>query len=208
MASSAREPDRATAHKPGLLSGVSDRALLFAVLFAAVGSAGLVFWGSRDGLMAAGFAATTMILAALLHVVRTLYPPVGIARLDFDWALVREAADNGDVAVAVTDRVGRLVCANALHESWFGGPTAPPALGLSEADTAALTQAGRVAWRDGRRTHRGKSFASTRWQAGRRTPGLGTCQRDCLGVECLDQRAGRGRAHAEAPGAMRSLTQR
>ena len=33
-------------------------------------------------------------------------------------------------------------------------------------------------------------------------------KRDCLGVECLDQRAGRGRAHVAAPGAMRSLTQR
>jgi two-component system cell cycle sensor histidine kinase/response regulator CckA len=138
-----------------LLARVSDRTLLIAVLFAAVGSASLIFWGSGDGLMASGFAAMTLVLAALLQVFRTLYPPVASAQVDFDWALVREAADNGNVAVAVTDRMGRLVCANALHESWFSGPTAPPALGLSDADTAALTQAGRVAWRDGRFLLRG-----------------------------------------------------
>ena len=150
-----QETETASLQRATLLSSVTDRALLFAVLFAAVASAALIFWGSGDGLLAAGFAATTLILAALLQVVRTLYPPAFVARVDFDWALVREAADNGDVAVAVTDRVGRLVCANALHESWFGGPTAPPALGLSETDTVALTQAGRVAWRDGQATSRG-----------------------------------------------------
>ncbi len=150
-----QETETASLQRATLLSSVTDRALLFAVLFAAVASAALIFWGSGDGLLAAGFAATTLILAALLQVVRTLYPPAFVARVDFDWALVREAADNGDVAVAITDRVGRLVCANALHESWFGGPTAPPALGLSETDTVALTQAGRVAWRDGQATSRG-----------------------------------------------------
>ena len=155
MPASLPEIDNAPRKHATLLSGLSDRALLFGVLFAAVGSAALIFWASRDGLMAAGFAATTLILAALLHVARTLYPSVASARVDFDWALVREAADNGDVAVAVTDRVGRLVCANALHESWFGGPSAPPALGLSEADVATLTIAGRVAWRDGRSSANG-----------------------------------------------------
>ena len=141
---SAPPPVRAT-----LPAGLGERGMLALVLLAALASAGLIFWASGDGLMAAGFAATAMVLAALVHVVRTLYPPVSATRVDFDWALVREAADSGDVAVAVTDRGGRLVCANALHEGWFGGPAAPPALGLSESDVAALTAAGRTAWRDG-----------------------------------------------------------
>lgn len=155
MASTSPPIERPPVRGSLLLSRLSDRTLLVAVLFAAVGSASLVFWGSGDGLLASGFAATTLVLAALLQVFRTIYPPVANTQVDFDWALVREAADNGDVAVAVTDRVGRLVCANALHESWFSGPTAPPALGLSDEDTAALTQAGRVAWRDGRCMLRG-----------------------------------------------------
>ena len=155
MASTSPPIERPPVRGSFLLSRLSDRTLLVAVLFAAVGSASLVFWGSGDGLLASGFAATTLVLAALLQVFRTIYPPVANTQVDFDWALVREAADNGDVAVAVTDRVGRLVCANALHESWFSGPTAPPALGLSDEDTAALTQAGRVAWRDGRCMLRG-----------------------------------------------------
>ncbi len=155
MADSLPPARGAQARQTVFLSRVGDRALLLAVLFAAVGSASIIFWASGDGLMAAGFAATTLVLAALLQVFRTIYPPVSGTQVDFDWALVREAADNGNVAVAVTDRVGRLVCANALHESWFGGPTAPPALGLDDADTAALTQAGRIAWRDGRSMHRG-----------------------------------------------------
>jgi len=30
------------------------------------------------------------------------------------------AIDGGEAAIAITDRAGRLVCANGLYDRWFG----------------------------------------------------------------------------------------
>jgi two-component system, cell cycle sensor histidine kinase and response regulator CckA len=133
----------------GVQSGLSERYVLLIVGAAALGSALLLLWIAGDAVVAAGFMAMGLMVAALLLLVRRLYPTVVSARVDNDWSLVRDAADNDEIGVAVTDRAGRLVCANALHESWFGGPVAPPALALSAEDIASLTHAGKTAWRDG-----------------------------------------------------------
>ena len=132
-----------------LAPSVSERGLLLIVAAAAISSALLLFWVAGDVLLAAAFMAGVLAIGALIFAGSRLLPARAASQLEFDWSLVREAADNDEVAVAVTDRIGRLVCANALHDSWFGGPLAPPALGLSNADEAALMAAGRVAWRDG-----------------------------------------------------------
>ena len=132
-----------------LAPSVSERGLLLIVAAAAISSALLLFWIAGDVLLAAAFMAGVLAIGALIFAGSRLLPARTASQLEFDWSLVREAADNDEVAVAVTDRIGRLVCANALHDSWFGGPLAPPALGLSNADEAALMAAGRVAWRDG-----------------------------------------------------------
>ncbi len=132
------------------ISDLGERGLLVIIAVAALFSAFLLLWAAGDWVLAAGFAAAGTMLGALLYVFRRLYPPAADARLEFDWSLIREAADNYEVAVAVTDRAGRLVCANALHESWFGGPAAPPVLTLSESDVAILAAAGKAAWRDGK----------------------------------------------------------
>jgi two-component system, cell cycle sensor histidine kinase and response regulator CckA len=134
----------------GLGTVGGERGLLLLVAAAALLSAILLFWVVGDSVIAAGFAAATLSFGALVFAASRLFPARSPSQVEFDWALVREAADNDEVAVAVTDRIGRLVCANALHDSWFGGPLAPPALGLANADEAALMAAGRAAWRDGR----------------------------------------------------------
>jgi two-component system, cell cycle sensor histidine kinase and response regulator CckA len=133
-----------------LLAGVSEPTLLVAIGGAALASAALIFWAVGDAAIAAGFAAAVMALAVLVALARHVFPTSSTDKVDFDWALVREAADNDDIAVAVTDRAGRLVCANSVHESWFGGPVAPPGLGLSDVHGSALASAGKAAWRDGR----------------------------------------------------------
>ena len=51
--------------------------------------------------------------------------------------------------LAVTDRDGRLVCANRAYQETFDGLPTPPGLPLDEAGIAALGSAGRMAWRDG-----------------------------------------------------------
>jgi two-component system, cell cycle sensor histidine kinase and response regulator CckA len=137
-------------HSAGITSVTGERGLLLIVALAAIMSALLLLWVAGDAVLAAGFMAGVLAIGALVFAGSRLFPSRPASLLEFDWSLVREAADNDEVAVAVTDRIGRLVCANALHDSWFGGPLAPPALGLSSADEAALMAAGRVAWRDGR----------------------------------------------------------
>jgi two-component system, cell cycle sensor histidine kinase and response regulator CckA len=126
------------------------RLALWGVFAAALLTGLLLLWLTGDWIVAASFAATGVMMAAILLFVRQVQPATGQARVDFDWALVREAADNDELAVAVTDRAGRMVCANALHESWFGGPQTPPALGLADDGDSLLVAAGRAAWRDGK----------------------------------------------------------
>jgi two-component system, cell cycle sensor histidine kinase and response regulator CckA len=141
------------AKSPTFLSlpqAVGEQRLLLLISSAALASAALLFWVAGDAVLAAGFMASVLALGVLVFAARRLYPDRSNAPVEFDWALVRAAADNDEVAIAVTDRVGRLVCANALHDSWFGGPLAPPGLGLSSGDEAALMAAGRIAWRDGK----------------------------------------------------------
>ncbi len=130
----------------------SDRArfALWGVFATALLSGLLLLWLTGDWIVAAGFAATGVMMAAVLVFVRQAQPAREPSRIEFDWALVRAAADNDDLAIAVTDRAGRMVCANSLHESWFGGPQTPPALGLGEDGDAQLVAAGRSAWRDGK----------------------------------------------------------
>src|SRR5205085_247167 len=53
------------------------------------------------------------------------------------------------LAIAITDRANRLVCANAAYEAAFGSANAPPRIGADEAAAEGLTAAARTAWRDG-----------------------------------------------------------
>jgi len=50
----------------------------------------------------------------------------------------------------VTDRAGRLVCANPLYEKWFTADHAPPRLPVDNISLERLAKAGRAAWRDGK----------------------------------------------------------
>jgi len=132
------------------LPAEEERNLLILVGVAAIGSAILIFWFSRSAALAAGFSAMVLALAALVIFARRLFPAAASANQDMDWSLIRDAVDGDTAAVCVTDRTGRLVCANALHEAWFGGPIAPPAITLDAAQVALLTNAAKNAWRDGR----------------------------------------------------------
>jgi two-component system, cell cycle sensor histidine kinase and response regulator CckA len=128
----------------------SEQHLIIFIGAAAIVTAAFLLWVVGDKAVAAGFSASVMAIAALLFLIRNLFPSVATARVDQDWSLVREAMDNDDAAVAITDRTGRLVCANSVHESWFGGALAPPALNIPPEQIQQLTQVGKAAWRDGR----------------------------------------------------------
>ncbi len=130
-------------------SVTSEQRMILLVGAIAIFCAVILLWGVGDKAVAAGFSATVMALAMFFWLARNLFPSVATARVEQDWSLVREAMDNDEAAVAITDRNGRLVCANSLHESWFGGALAPPALNIPPEQIQDLTLVGKAAWRDG-----------------------------------------------------------
>lgn len=113
-------------------------------------SAGLLFWATGNAILAAGFLAGLAVASGGVLLARRLFPAavIGEAALP-DWTMLRQAVNHDDVAIAVTDRAGRMVCANDLFATWFNGFVTPPGLPLEGRGADVLKNAGRVAWRDG-----------------------------------------------------------
>ena len=129
--------------------GARDRLILGGVGAAGLASAVLVWSALGDipaaALFLAAFAAAggvAMLAGRLRHRAKPLPPTI-------DWALIHGAIEESDAAVAITDRGGRLVCANNRFNGWFEGLPTPPGLPLAEDEVERLTVAGRAAWRDG-----------------------------------------------------------
>jgi two-component system cell cycle sensor histidine kinase/response regulator CckA len=131
----ANRPDRLAA------AGVAGAGLLSAMLV----------WTALDSwtfalLFLALFAAATGLTLAALR----LRPASREAATPaLDWALVNGAIEESGDAIAITDRGGRLVCANRRFEAWFSGLPTPPGLPVSGDGVERLASAGRTAWRDG-----------------------------------------------------------
>lgn len=121
------------------------------LLIAVLVSLGLLYWQVQNGALIIAFAALVGCIAAVVYF---LIPGAGIADEESssaaDWAVTRMVADQSDIALAITDRGGRLVCANELFTKWFNGPAVPPDLPLQAGGNELLATAGRKAWRDGR----------------------------------------------------------
>ena len=116
----------------------------------AILSAALLFWATRDGVLAAGFFAGLALAGGAVVLLRRLFPAVATGEAAApDWTMLRAAVDHDDVGIAVTDRAGRLVCANDLFATWMGGFVTPPGLPLEGRGAELLKNAGRTAWRDG-----------------------------------------------------------
>ncbi len=99
---------------------------------------------------AAGFLAIGIIAIGALIAWRLLAAPVVAAPQAVDWEFTRAVAQASSDAVAITDRAGRLVCANDAYEALFDGFPTPPGLPLEGEGVAQLGNAGRIAWRDGK----------------------------------------------------------
>lgn len=130
-----------------------DRMVQAVVGMAALASAGILWWSSGSLALAGAFLATALLLAALLWLWRErgggsraidLAGSVGIDR-----ALLYDLADQSPLPVAVTDRAGRLVCANAAFLERFGVAVTPPNLAIEPHAVQALVTAGRSAWSGG-----------------------------------------------------------
>ena len=108
--------------------------LLVAAAFAA--SAAVLWFVTHELLVVLGFACGLIALAGMMLTLRRSAPPAQSAELALpDWSVTVAAIDRPDAGIAITDRAGRLVCANACYEAWFGISHAPPLLPV---DAAAL----------------------------------------------------------------------
>jgi two-component system cell cycle sensor histidine kinase/response regulator CckA len=129
-------------------------------------SAAIIFAALNDWIIATGFAAAVLGLAALVYALRPSEPVATTNReLPPDWSVARAAANASGLAMAITDHAGRLVCASDLYGEWFSDWPAPSALPLGADALTALVQAGRVALRDGEGRCDGLTFGVMKLEA-------------------------------------------
>ncbi|MEP2102070.1 MAG: response regulator [Parasphingorhabdus sp.] len=121
------------------------------LVIAIVGSLGLLYWQVQNVALLFAFLALAATTGAIVYFLR---PQNSAADEETsalaDWAVTRLVADQSNVGLAITDRAGRLVCANELFTKWFNGPAVPPQLPFQDGGNELLATAGRNAWRDGR----------------------------------------------------------
>ena len=110
-----------------------------------------ILWFATQNLLLVGSCAGAMVGAwGLVDYARRTRPAEeAVQMLPPDWSITHAAAQLSNAAIAISDRAGRLVCANDHFTKAFPGLKAPPNLGVDDASQALLVAAARVAWRDG-----------------------------------------------------------
>jgi two-component system, cell cycle sensor histidine kinase and response regulator CckA len=111
----------------------------------------LILWVVTQNIALVGALLAGMVAfwAAADYLRRNRAPEAIATALPPDWSVTRAVADQDQAAVAITDRAGRLLCANDRFTAVFDGLRAPPDLGLDEGSHELLMRAGRAGWRDG-----------------------------------------------------------
>ena len=110
----------------------------------------LMWWASHNVLLLGAVVLGALLIGALLWMItRRGQAEAGPMVAPPDWSVTVAAIDLPDCAVAITDRAGRLVCANAAFEGWFGLSCPPPGLMLGDGARDMLAKSGHIALRDG-----------------------------------------------------------
>ncbi|MFD1611647.1 response regulator [Sphingomonas tabacisoli] len=144
----------ATRAQPPLLTGAdaaqdASRAPLAWVAGAALVTGALIFLLLGSPALAFGFAGGAGAVGALYLLSRANVAPAAVETHVQDWALTRAAIESDTVAIALTDRQGKLTCANALYGEWFQGFRAPAELWLTNPAAGQLRELEQTAWRNG-----------------------------------------------------------
>lgn len=135
--------EQISAARPTLLLGVIGLAM--------AGSAALLWLATQQAIVPIIF---------LLGVIILLLGVVAAARIRGhstpqaddvpDWSVTVHAIEHPEMGIAITDRAGRLTCANTLYCDMFGANIAPPHLPWDTAEVEALARLARIALREGR----------------------------------------------------------
>lgn len=131
-------------------SAVHRRKWFFLLFLALAASLVLLWFATHNPVVVSAFGAGLIGLCGLAAYCQANRPVQQAAEaLPPDWSITRDTADLAMAAVAISDRAGRLVCANGLFGKWFEGMSAPPNLDVDEAGQQMLVELARRAWRDG-----------------------------------------------------------
>ncbi|MBO9713792.1 response regulator [Sphingomonas sp.] len=122
---------------------------LAAAALAGFAAAAVVLLTLDNRVVAIGFVAAGILAAGAIYAARRLFAPAAAEVVETDWSVAYALAAASDDALAVTDRAGRLVCANSRYEALFAGFPTPPSLPVSDVANTRLADAARAAWRDG-----------------------------------------------------------
>ncbi len=152
-------------------AGTTERLVLGAALLV---SLVLIWLATREPVAVVGFAGGLGALGAIGWLLTR--QPRSQTEVEYalpDWSVTVAAIDRGDAAIAITDRAGRLVCANPLYEKWFTAAHAPPRLAVDNPSLERLAKAGRSAWRDGKGLADLVENGTGRWKAAAMRAGRG-----------------------------------
>lgn len=115
----------------------------------ALAAAAIILFVVGSIALAGGFGAAALVIVAGVYVAARAMPPSANDEAGVDWSVAHTLASMSSDALAVTDRAGRLVCANERFGTLFPGYPAPPNLVVGDLAAGQLGTAGRAAWRDG-----------------------------------------------------------
>ncbi|MFC6621355.1 ATP-binding protein [Novosphingobium panipatense] len=150
------------------------RADVVVVAGALVLSALLVWIASGDAVLMGMFLASVAVFGVIAWVLsRRRAPKPEIEFAQPDWSVTVAGIERPDMAIVVTDRAGRLTCANSAFESWFGSGSVPPSLPVVPASLERLADTTRRAWRDGHGTAEIVNEDGVHWRADVRRIGRG-----------------------------------
>ncbi len=145
---------------------IASNRLAAAGLAAATIVSALILWLVTQNIVLVGALLAGMVAfwAAADFLRRNRAPEIVATTLPPDWSVTRAIADQDEAAIAVTDRAGRLLCANDRFTVLFEGLRAPPDLAVDEASHELLMRAGRAGWRDGTAAVDGIKHAGAEFQ--------------------------------------------
>ncbi len=131
----------------------SSRRLVDSLIVAAavLASVALIQFAAQNTTVTLAFAGGLTVLGLIAFTVARYRPSTVDEQVtgEPDWSVTVAAIEQPGMAIAITDRANRLVCANAAFELWFGSSHAPPRLPVDGASSDQLAKISRSAWRDG-----------------------------------------------------------
>ena len=137
------------------------------VAAAVLASVGMIYYVTDSATVTLAFAGGLVVLGLIAFAGARLSarPHQKQAAETPDWSVTVAAIEQPDLAVAITDRANRLVCANAAFELWFGSDNGPPMLPVDGTSADQLARLARTAWREGKGDSVTVADEDTSWTA-------------------------------------------